>query len=167
MQRLEIKIGDEKHRVVYIDYNDGIPHQVNTITFISFADKPYWRLYTWDFFANNGDKTDIRAYKSGSGGSHKQIQAPKYRDGYTGKYWIASDAKFTGKTKSAKRLKNPLRIADYSGNKSINPFKVSEITDSIEWCDRCGHHSTEFCYKHKYDDAKGHARYKDDDSAAE
>ena len=56
MAKLEIQIGDELHRVVYIDYKDGIPHQVMTTHFIPTADKPYWRLYWWDFFANNGDK---------------------------------------------------------------------------------------------------------------
>ena len=168
MAKLEIQIGDEPHRVVYIDYNDGIPHQVMTTRFIPTADTPYWRLFWWDFFANNGDKKDIRAYNSGSGGTPKEIQAPQWADGYIGKYWMADDAKFRGKPKNAKRLKNPIPIADYFGKKSINPFKVAETTNSMEYCDRCGHDSTDFCDEHKYwDENDGVGRYKDDDSCAD
>jgi hypothetical protein len=169
MARLQIEIGDKLHRVVYIDYNDdGIPHQVMTTRFVSTADEPYWRLYWWDFFANNGDKNDIRAYNSGSGGTHKEIQAPQWADGYIGKYWVADDAKFKGKPKNAKRLKNPIPVADYFGKKSINPFKVAEITHNIEYCDRCGHSSTEFCDEHKYwDENDGVGRYIDDDLCAD
>lgn len=168
MAKLEIQLEDELHRVVYIDYhNNKIPHQVYTTHFVSTADKPYWRLYTWYFFANNGDDRDIRAYNSCEGGSHKEIQAPQWCDGFIGKYWLSDDAKFKGQTKNAKRLKNPLRVAGYSGNKSINPFKIAEITNSMEYCDRCEHDSTEFCTEHKYEDEEGRARYIDDDSDAE
>ena len=110
MAKLEIQIGDELHRVVYIDYQNGIPHQVMTVIFIESAKEPYWRLVNWDFFANNGDVLDIRAYEAGSGGSHKEIQAPKWADGYKGKFWIPKDAKFKGKPRNATRLKNPISI---------------------------------------------------------
>lgn len=168
MTKLEIQIGDELHKVVYIDYKDEIPYQVMTTMFIPTAEKPYWRLYLWDFFANNGDKKDIRAYNSGSGGTPKEIQAPQWVDGYTGKYWMADDAKFIGKPKNAKRLKNPIPIADYFGKKSINPFRVAETTNNIEYCDMCGHNSTDFCYEHKYWDEENQVeRYIDEDSSAD
>jgi hypothetical protein len=161
---MKIKIGDEQHIVVYIDYNDGdIPHQVHTIKYIEKAEKPYWRLYDWDFFANNGDKTDLRAYDSGSGGSHKAIQAPQWADGHIGKYWIHKDAKFKGKVKNGKQLKYPISLpAYYTQNikKSRNPFKCAEITNDCEYCEMCGHESTEWCQEHKYCDSKGNERYK-------
>ncbi len=155
MPKLEIQIGDELHRVVYIDYSDGIPHEVMTMHFISYADKPYWRLCWWIFFANNGDKNDIRAYKAGSGGNPKEIHAPQWADGYIGRYWISDDAKFRGEPRNAKRLKNPKIISE----KSRNPFKVAEITYSREYCEMCGHESTEFCDEHKYEDDEGNERY--------
>lgn len=160
---MKIKIDNKEHRVVYIDYNDGIPHSVQTIAFIPTANKPYWRLYDWDFFANNGDKTDIRAYNSGSGGSHKQLQAPHWADGYVGKYWIAKDAKFKGKVKNGKQLKNPKSLPSYymSDTKtSTNPFKCAEITHDIDYCEMCGHESTEWCQEHKYDDDNGDTRWR-------
>lgn len=164
MPRLQIQIGKELHRVVYIDYNNGIPHQVMTVHFIPTAKVPYWRLYWWDFFANNGDKSDLRAYNSGSGGDIHDVQAPNWVDGYIGKYWIADDAKFNSEPKNAKRLKNPKPIADYFGKKSTNPFKVAEITNSHDYCEMCGHESTEFCTVHKYEDDEGYERYLHDDS---
>lgn len=167
MAKLEIQIGDKIHRVVYIDYINGIPHQVMTTNFISTSENPYWRLYNWDFFANNGNKNDVRAYNSGSGGTPKEIPAPQYVDGYIGKYWISDDAEFKGKPENAKRLKNPIPVADCLGQRSTNPFKIAEITDSYEYCDRCGHESSDFCYEHKYDDIHGNARYIDDNSCAE
>ena len=164
----KVQIEDELHKVVYIEYYDGIPNQVMTARFIETALNPYWRLYSWDFFANNGDKEDIMAYNSGCGGTPKEIQAPQWADGYIGKYWMADDAKFKGKPKNAKRLKNLIPIAGYFGKKSINPFNVAKITNSMECCDRCGHYSTEFCDEHKYwDEENGVGRYIDDDSCAD
>jgi len=119
------------------------------------------------FFANNGDKKDIRAYNSGSGGSHNEIQAPQWADGYIGKYWISDDAEFEGTPKNAIRLKNPIRVPDYFGKKSINPFKIAEITNSVDYCEICGNESTEFCHEHKYVDEEGNVRYIHDDSYAE
>ncbi len=144
-------IDNEEHIVVYIDYNGKVPHQVYTITYIKKADKPYWRLYTWDFFANNGDKTDIRAYNSGCGGSHKEIQAPQWVDGYKGEFWMAKDAKFKGKPKNYKRLVYAKRLkAEYvhKFKTSVNPFDCAEITHSHSYCEECGHDSTEFCDIH-------------------
>ena len=162
---MKIEIDNHIHRVVYIDYNDGIPHSVKTIKFIAKADEPYWRLYDWDFFANNGDKSDIFAYNSGDGGSHKEIQAPKWADGYIGKFWIADDVKFKGKVKNGKRLKNPISLPTYyePNKKSPNPFKCAEITNDCDYCEMCGHESTEWCQEHKYDDENRDTRYRHND----
>ena len=157
--KLKVIIGKEIQKVVYIDYQNGVPHSVLT------AEKNGC-LDFWDFFANDGDKKDLKAYNSGGGGHISEIQAPQYANGYIGKYWLAADAKFKGKPKNAKRLKTPLRIFGYYGG-SINPFKVSEITHSMEYCDRCGHNSIEFCTEHKYDDNEGNERYIDNNEIAE
>jgi hypothetical protein len=39
MARLQIEINDKLHRVVYIDYDGGLPHQVMTTRFVPTADK--------------------------------------------------------------------------------------------------------------------------------
>lgn len=158
--KLIFKMWDKLHRIVYIEYNDNLPHTV-----ITFEENKYVKW--WDFFPNNGDRLDLRAYNSGSGGSIKQIQAPTWADGYTGKYWLAEDAKFRNKPKNARRLKHPVKIKGYFGNKSINPFKIAEITNSYEYCDMCGHSSIEICDEHIYMDEKGNLRYKHDDTYAE
>jgi hypothetical protein len=160
---MEYLIDNEKHKVIYIEYQDGLPHSVVTIFFVDTAKEPYWRPEYWDFFANEGDKNDLRAYSSGSGGDDKKIQAPQYIDGYLGaRYWMAEYIEFDGEPKNIKRLKSPKLLRCYENSR--NPFKVAEITHSCEYCDRCGHYSTEFCDEHKYDDDEGNVRYKDDDS---
>lgn len=167
---MKIKIDDELHIIVYIEYNNGIPHQVETTTFIDTADTPYWRSHWWDFFANNGEKTDLRAYNSGSGGDYKEIQAPQWVDGHIGKYWLSESAKFKGKPKNAKRLKHPVLLESYymfDTKKTKNPFHAAEITNCEEYCEMCGYSSTEFCHEHKYDDDAGNVRWKHNDESSE
>ncbi len=160
---MEILIDDTKQKVIYIEYQDGLPYRAVTIFFVETAEKPYWRPEYWDFFANNGDKNDLRAYRFGSGGDCNTIQAPQYADGYLGaRYWIADSIKFDGTPKNIKQLNRPKLLNGYINSR--NPFKVAEITNSYEYCDRCGHSSTELCDEHKYEDDEGNVRYKDDDS---
>jgi hypothetical protein len=147
------KINNREHKVVYIDYRDGnIPHQVYTVC----LDK-YRQLFTWDFFANNGDKRDIRYYNAGVGGD-KEIQASNWAKGVKGQYWLDINSCLDGKS-NGKRLKQPLRVKGYSGSTSINPFMVAEETNNREYCEECGHESTEFCYEHKYEDNEGNERW--------
>lgn len=149
------KIDNRKHEVVYIDYRDGnIPHQVYTVC----LDK-YRQLFAWDFFSNNGDKRDIRYYNSGFGGNDKEIQASNWAKKGIGKYWLAQKSCLNGKSNGT-RLKEPLRIKGYAGNTSINPFMVAEHTNCREYCEECGHESTEFCHEHKYEDSEGNERWK-------
>ncbi|MES3018173.1 MAG: hypothetical protein V4721_10350 [Bacteroidota bacterium] len=145
-------INNKEHEVVYIDYQEGsVPHQVYTVKVENGC------LYTWDFFANNGDKTDIRFYNSGFGGSRKKIQASNWIDEFIGQYWLVTGVKLNGKSNGIK-LEKPLRIKGYSST-SINPFKIGEETCSREYCEECGCESTEFCYKHKYEDDEGNERW--------
>ena len=161
---MEVEIDNQKHRVVYIEYRDNLPFEVNTIFYVDTSKKPYWRKVGWDFFPNNGDKKCIMAYEHCSGGSHKKIQAPKFADGNNVKYWLADDAKFSGKPKNIERIDKPIRVKGYLGNTSVNPFKIAEITHSREYCEVCDQESTEFCHEHKYDDKDGNVRYKHNDS---
>lgn len=161
---MKYQIGEETHIVIYIEYQDRIPHSVITKHFVSTAVEPYWRFEYWDVFANDGDTNDLRIYKSGSGGD--TLPAPQYIDGCKdGRYWLADGHELTGEPRNAQKLKYPFLLIGYENSK--NPFKVAEITHSYEYCDRCGHASTEFCYEHKYDDDEGNARYIDDNSSAE
>lgn len=160
---MKILIEKKEHIVVYIDYNkNNIPHSVKTICFVDTAEKPYWAMYDWDFFANNGDVTDIRAYNSGVGGDFKKIQAPKWADGYTGKFWTPKNAKLKGRVINGKKLKRPKYMpTHYMSDKkrSANPFKCAEITNDCNYCEMCGHESTDWCQEHKYDDENGIERW--------
>lgn len=161
-------IEDRTHEVVYIEYINKIPHEVVTSCFITTAEGPYHRAFHWDFFPNNGDKNDIRAYNSGSGGNPFEIDAPQWGEGCNvAEYWISPKAIFKGIPSNGNALNKPRRLKSWYGNSSINPFKVAEIAFSSEYCEECGHESTEFCDEHKYIDNEGNARFKHDDSIAE
>ena len=161
---METLINERKHKIVYIEYQDNLPHSVITACFIETAEKPYWRPFYWDFFACNGDEADMLAYNSGSGGKINELQSPHYRDGYNGaSYWIDDFAKLDKPAINCRQIKNP-RILTDGYTKSRNPFKTSQFTDVQEYCDVCGHFSDEFCYEHKYFDDDGNARYKHDNS---
>ncbi len=157
----------DEHHVVYIEYKKGLPFSVQTIEWIATAKKPYWRLTWWDFFPNNGDRNDLRAYEAGSGGDHKSIPAPRWINGYTGEYWIRSDIRLKGKPKNAKQLTEPKRIYGWCNKSSINPFKIAEITYSRDHCEECGHESADICWDHKYEDGEGNLRYIDNNAMAE
>jgi len=164
---MEVIINDEKHIITYVDYQNGIPHSVITKFYVPKAvNGAYWRAVYWDFFAEQGDLTDVRYYESGSGGNADEIDAPQWIDGYIGKYWINKDVVFKGEVKNGKQLKNLKRFGSTWG-KSKNPFKHTEEVHHYEFCARCEHHSTEYCTEHKYEDEKGDLRYIDDNSFAE
>ncbi len=146
---MKTEIDKTQHEIVYIDYLNGLPDNVYTMFFVDTAKKPYWRLTHYIIFPNNGDINDLRAYEYGSGGNPQKINAPTWADGYTGKYWLSSKVKFNGKAKNALQLQKPLRIKGYYGNTSINPFKISEITHSHNYCEECGKESTDFCEIHQ------------------
>ena len=144
-------VNNKKHEILYIEYDGKVPHSVFTIDENGHST-------SWDFFANNGDKTDIRFYNSGSGyRKDEKIPASTWVNGHEQKYWLNKEMKLKGKSNGIK-IDKPLRISGY-GNSSINPFKIAEETNSREYCEECGHESTEFCYKHKYEDSEGHERW--------
>lgn len=148
-------INDKIHEVIYIEYQNGLPHFM--ITGTSHNEVMYQTH--WDCFPNNGDRNDLCLYESGSGGKITEIQGSQWIDGYIGKYWLSPKGKFKNKVKNGKRLKHPVRITIW-GESSINPFKIGNIVDSQEYCMECGHESTEWCQEHQYEDKDGNLRYK-------
>jgi hypothetical protein len=161
---MEILIENEKHKIIYIEYQDKLPFKVITAKFIETAKNPYWIPYQWDFFACNGDVKEILAYNSGFGGEINQLQASHYVETFKGaSYWIDDCAKLEKQAININRLKNPILLKnDWISSK--NPFKIAQITHSHEYCDICNYFSDEFCNEHKYFDAEGYARYKHDNS---
>lgn len=161
---MEYEIDKKKHKIIYIEYQDGLPHNAVTVHCVDTAKIPYWIPVYWFIFANDGDTNYLMAYCEGFGGDDKKINAPQYVDDCKGvRYWMADGIEFEGEPKNIKRLKYPKLLKGLWEN-SRNPFVVAEITNHCEYCDRCGHYSTEFCYEHKYEDDEGNDRYKDDDS---
>ena len=161
---MEYEIDNKKHKIIYIEYQDWLPHNAVTVYYVDTAKVPYWRPAYWFFFANDGDTNDLRAYSDGGGGDYKKINAPEYVYDYRkARYWMADGIEFEGNPKNIKRIEYPKLLKGLWEN-SRNPFKVAEITNNCEYCDRCGHYSTEFCSEHTYEDDEGNIRYKDDDS---
>ena len=160
-------IDNKVHKIIYIEYQNSLPHSIVTIDYIEDAvNGPYWCHNNWDCFLEQEDKKDIKIYNSGSGGGSKKIRAPQYIDGFTARYWMDNEFSFEGIPKNIKQLKYPILLEGYY-EKSRNPFNVGEIVYSYEYCEKCGFHSEHFCHEHKYDDDEGNVRWKDDDSYAE
>lgn len=160
---MKIAIEDKLHKVVYIEYQKGLPHAVVTQYYVPNAvGGPYWRNDFWDFFPNAGDRTEICACHAGNGGNQP---APQWADGYIGEFWIDKDFKLEGEPKNYKILAKPKRIKSYMGS-SINPFKIAEITHSSEYCEECGKTSRDICWEHVYEDEDDDytLKYKSDNS---
>ncbi len=163
---MQVTINNKPHEIIYVDYQKGIPHSVVTKFYVPNAvNGAYWRPVWWDFFAENGDLTDVRFYESGSGGNAQELNAPQWIDGYTGKYWESDDVTFKGEVKNGKRLKKLKRFGSTWG-KSSNPFEHTEQVSSYEYCERCGNCVTQ-CDEHIYVDDNGDKRYIDDNSYVE
>lgn len=155
--------GKEKHYIIYVDYNDTIPHDVKTVVHIPNAvNGPYWCLHHWDFEKDDNDAKDIICYNSGFGGNENDINAPRWADGYQGEYWLADGLKFSinyGNLKNAKRIWKLRDHESYSGLSS-NPFEIAEMVSGIEYCPKCEAYSREYCDTHTYFDDNGDQRYR-------
>jgi hypothetical protein len=151
----------EGERIVYIEYQDGIPHEVLTA-----SESGYLSWFDFNYFYS--DKKDIRWYESGGGGHMTEIQAPHYVKGTKGVvYWMAEGAKFKGKPRNCKRIDSPLLIEGYL-IASINPFDISDETSNYGYCDRCNQHVVDECQEHQYwDDENSCVRYYDNGEVAE
>jgi len=160
---MKTEVENDIHKVVYIDYSNGVPHLVVTQEYIPDATNgPYWRNNFWDCFANEGDNSDLYLHHSGSGG---EIQAPIWADGYTGIFWMDESCKFKGEPKNYKRIKHPRIIKSLRGA-SRNPFIIAEVTHCNEFCEVCNHSSIDVCWDHIYEDEDDHyeLKYKHDNS---
>jgi hypothetical protein len=126
-------LNEQGEEVVYIEYQDGIPHSVLTAPIGGHG------LSWFDFEYVYGDKKDIRFYESGGGGKRNEIQAPHYLKESGAQYWMAADCKFKGKSiaKNCQRIDKPIQIRTWYG-RSINPFKVADETSyGFEYCSVC------------------------------
>lgn len=157
-------VGNREERVVYIEYNGKVPHQVYTAVYSPTPTNgiPFWCLsHHWDFFANGGDESDIRHYNSGGGGDAAKIYGPHWVGKSPGEYWMDREiAAFKNEPINGKELLKPKRLKRWDGSTSINPFNVSEETYSHEYCEVCGFESTEPCWEHNYEDNEGNLRVK-------
>jgi len=159
MRLIKTRIKNQEHEVIYIEYQDAVPHSVVTKSYISNAKKPYWRTTQWDVFANDGDSENLMIYESGSGGEPTDISTPHYIESYKGaSYWMGLGASFNSIPSNIIKLARPFNLGK-NGDTIFNPFDICERTYSSEYCELCGHHSTEFCFEHKYDDENGDPRY--------
>ena len=117
---------DVEHKLLYVEYRGGIPHEVVTAFFVPEAKKPYWRKVYWDFFPNGGETDDIRYFESGSGGSLEDgIDAYKFTEAI--EIWISPEVSIKGEFVNAVFLPEPKR----------NPFKDAQETPSYVYCKKC------------------------------
>ncbi|MBB2951941.1 hypothetical protein [Sphingobacterium sp. JUb56] len=143
--------------VVYIEYQDGVPHQVTC------SDNGYCDHF--DFYKSCYDDENLMYYHSGGGGSIRDLQAPTYVDGYNGaSYWMHESASFSDKykPKNITRLKNPLPLR----NNIIDPFNEElshEVYGTIDYCKFCDKYYDENgCDDHHvWDEENGVLKYID------
>jgi len=146
---------NETHKVVYIEYQDGLPHLIYT----QHKNHVEW----WDAFYERGDKNSLMLYNAGGGG--QTVQAPQFIEKFKGgAYWKSDKVEFNGTPKNATKLDSPLVLESYF-NKSNNPFEVGEITYSSQYCNVCERKnkgcgwSVDYCDEHTYTDDNGDLRY--------
>ena len=145
---------DSEYRVIYIEYQDGIPHSA------TIEDIEYGYLTHYDFGYFEDDKKDIFHYEcGGGGGDKKKLQAPKYIPTYRGgAYWIHPSAGFKGRALNCKRLAKPIEIETCWG-KSINPFNAQDEVNHYEYCADCGKNFRDYCEEHQYYDENENLKY--------
>lgn len=144
---------DEIHKVVYIVYHDGTPHEV--VTLLWFEDEKQYRCpHQWDFEKDGlEDNGSLIFFKSGFGGQN-EIGAPTYASDAKGvTYWMDTDSiQFTDGKQPANcvRIDAPLRLkSPYS--KSRNPFRHGEEQYSIDYCHACdAYYGDGGCPEHEY-----------------
>lgn len=145
--------GDSEYRVIYIEYQDGIPHSATT------EDVLHGYLRHYDLGCFEDDKKEIFHYECGSGGDKKKLQPPKYVSTYRGgTYWIHPDASFKGRVVNCRRLAKPMEIETYWG-KSMNPFDNSDEVNHYEYCADCGKNFRDHCEDHQYYDENDNLKY--------
>lgn len=141
------------HRVIYIEYQDGIPHSA------TIEDVKHGYLTHYDLGVFENDKKDLFYYQCGSGGNKKKLQPPSYISTYRGgTYWIHPTAAFKGRVVNCRRLEKPLELESY-WIKDINPFIVADEVDHYEYCTDCGKNFRDHCEEHQYYDEKDNIKY--------
>lgn len=154
------------HRIVVIEYIDGLPHSVVTEEHWDHSGKPWFRpgrdratgmcVEYWDFAWSKRDRT-LYCHKSGSGGAYLEHMIHRFAepDPPPGQIWIADDVRLY-RWISSKRprvffrpdrmrdelLKRGYRLLDrplvVPGSRSRNPFAVAEEPSGhLVYCKVC------------------------------
>jgi hypothetical protein len=153
---------NELHKVIYIEYQDGIPHSVITHT-------PHNVPEYWDFEESGGKGGTLHYFNSGSGGSGELVfECPQYGDEYKGgSVWVAKGAVVTKGKSNVKILKYP-RLLKHWDKGSRNPFTNAWECFSFDYCSVCeAHHADDYCREHLYEDDNGDLRYFHNDEKQE
>lgn len=132
--------------IVYIEYQEGIPHSVATSN------------ETFDFEKDYSNECLFMHYSSGGG--VLEFSVPKYREDYKDKacFWLRNDIDLIGTT-NIERIKEPLEI---DNNK--NPFENSREVYQLVFCKHCNKWLDEDWCEHITEDKVGNMIYKDDKS---
>jgi hypothetical protein len=160
---------DERHRIVFIEYQDGHPFSVVTEEHWDHSRKPWFVpgrdeptgtcANDWDFEWCKRDRT-CYFHQSGTGGGDPlqcEVHRFTHPDPPPGAIWCASDVVLTRWISAEKtdvqirsdvtllkmgyvRLARPLLLRG-NGKRSRNPFLTSDEVDThILWCERCKDH---------------------------
>lgn len=148
------KHNDKEHIVIYIEYQDGIPHAAITMYWVDSAKEPYWRYVDWDFEIDPKEIEKFMYYNSGSGGG-RTIRLPQYIDSFKGgAYWIAPEAKIK---KNITRLQTPI---EYEGDP--NPFNNGREIYGTDYCKFCEKwYDQDACPEHHIINENGELQYFD------
>ncbi len=139
------------HRVVYIEYHDGIPFDVITDEFDGY-------MHHFDFEPDCKGFEKLMFHNTGSGGKITAIQAPHIADGCTGvAYWMHPEAKFKGRPKNITRIEAPIEIDGH-----INPFELGRKIGGVEYCKFCDKwYDEDLCPEHHIITDEGDLQYFD------
>ena len=147
----------ELHRIVYIEYINGKPHEVITDNFNGFM-----TFFDFEEDCNNSD--EFMFFESGGGSKITEIQAPHYVESCsTASYWIHPEASFkVGSLPiNCVELDAPIQ---FNGNP--NPFENGREVYDLTYCKFCGKmYDENYCDDHHdLTDGNGILRYFDGSS---
>ncbi|PWK20297.1 hypothetical protein LV89_03840 [Arcicella aurantiaca] len=144
----------ELHRIVYIEYQNGKPHEVITDNFDGF-------MAFFDFEEDCHSSDEFMFFESGGGGKITEIQAPHYDESCgIASYWIHPEANFKeGRFPiNCVQLDAPIQ---YNGNS--NPFENGRKVYSLDYCKFCDKFYDEYGCEEHFDDTddEGNLKYFD------
>lgn len=121
------------HRIVYIEYVDGLPFSVTTD--VNGIQNHF------DFEMDCKGVNLFMFREVGSGGKITEIQAPNFvKTEPMASYWLHADAQFEsgGKPLNATRLSDPIELTcEINGTKHSNPFNLGREILGSDYCKFC------------------------------